>query len=82
MQNEKLLVWMYEKIFPTRMNEIENYLQPKASTPSEHRSKAKSMQINIDGLVLEDEVKGNSMRDREMIEAEMLLPKVGSRLKK
>jgi len=29
MQNEKLLVWMYEKIFPTRLSELENYFANK-----------------------------------------------------
>jgi hypothetical protein len=26
LQNEKLLVWMYQKIFPSRMDEINKYL--------------------------------------------------------
>lgn len=29
MQNEKLLVWLYEKIFPTRIGEIEEYFKVK-----------------------------------------------------
>ena len=51
-------------------------------TPSDHRSKAKSMQINIEGLILEDELNNDSLKDKEAIDTEMLLPKVGSKLKK
>ena len=29
LQNEKLLVWMYEKVFPNRLSEIESYFQVK-----------------------------------------------------
>lgn len=26
MENEKLLIWMYEKIFPSRLEEVKDYL--------------------------------------------------------
>ena len=50
-------------------------------TPSDHRSKAKSMQINIDGIILEDELNNDSAKSKEVIYTEMMLPKVGSKLK-
>lgn len=51
MQNEKLLVWMYERIFPTRMAEIEAYLANKPEPP---REKSKSMHIHLDDLPLDE----------------------------
>jgi hypothetical protein len=48
MQNEKLLVWMYEKIFPSRLTEVENYFTNKKQVAnSELRPKTRSMQINL-----------------------------------
>ena len=42
MENEKLLTWMYEKIFPSRMNEIKDYLSHKnfkLADPKEDKNK-------------------------------------------
>ena len=36
MENENLLVWMYEKIFPTRMMEVKEYLSQKHFNEIEH----------------------------------------------
>ena len=30
MENEKLLTWLYEKIFPSRINEVKEYLSHRS----------------------------------------------------
>jgi hypothetical protein len=53
MQNEKLLVWMYERIFPSRMTEIEEYLSAKPHNVFESREKSKSAYLNVDDMRIE-----------------------------
>ena len=66
MQNEKLLVWMYEKIFPTRLNELESYFQIKKTPENvfESRSKSKSMNIQL-GEVEMDNSRASSDKVKE-----------------
>ena len=89
MQNEKLLVWMYEKIFPGRMAEIENYFSGKKGTDS--REKSKSMQIRLDDIPFADlvepadfdrvEMTGSGVVG-EVTAGESGLPRVGASWKK
>jgi len=52
------------------------------STPSDHRSKAKSMQIQIDGVLLEDGNRDEIKNNKDEGDIEMMLPKVVNKLKK
>lgn len=44
MENEKLLTWMYEKIFPSRMAEVREYLLKKASFETTKKNSIQSEQ--------------------------------------
>lgn len=43
MENEKLLIWMYEKIFPNRIDEVKDYLG--VSTAASKKPNVQSEQV-------------------------------------
>lgn len=52
MENERLLVWMYQKIFPSRVNEVREYLsnrnmasEPTLESPEGHESQQLSSSV-------------------------------------
>jgi hypothetical protein len=45
---------MYEKIFPSRFNELENYFQSSHGRVFDGRAKSKSMNIHLDDILLAD----------------------------
>ena len=54
MQNEKLLAWMYEKIFPNRTTELQEVLTEKKKVITEVREKAKSAHIQLSDVPFAD----------------------------
>lgn len=51
MENEKLLTWMYEKIFPNRTNEVRDYFSHKNLPYSQHVEQKDNSEGLFDDLI-------------------------------